>query len=324
MAKPRIFISSTFYDLKQIRTDLDFFIESIGYDCIRNEEGDIPYGKEEALEEYCYKEIKNIDILVSIIGGRFGSESKRNNSSISQIELRSALKENKQVYVFIEKNVMAEYETYLLNKENSIQFRHVDDVRIYKFIEEIRSLNNNNNIKGFETSNEITKYLKDQFAGLFQRFLEEQTRLKEVSLIKNLEKTAQTLNKLVTFLSDDNRDKDGEINRILMINHPLVEQLRTLLDIPYNFYIEGFNDLKELLRARGFGYVGDSALEDDILGKGYHYFSKRSNKSTLDIDICMDLFDDDLKLRFIKKTDWDDDNVLFKEIEDEDDDELPF
>jgi len=76
MAKPRIFLSSTFYDLRQIRTDVDVFADNLGYDIIRNKEGDIPYGKDEALEEYCYKEIKSIDILVSVIGGRFGSESK--------------------------------------------------------------------------------------------------------------------------------------------------------------------------------------------------------------------------------------------------------
>ena len=43
MAKPRIFISSTFYDLRQIRSDIDLFIEGLGYEPIRNEEGDIPY-----------------------------------------------------------------------------------------------------------------------------------------------------------------------------------------------------------------------------------------------------------------------------------------
>ena len=173
MAKLRIFISSTFYDLRQVRSDLDTFIEGLGYDSVRNEEGDIPYGKEEALEEYCYKEIKSVDILVAIIGGRFGSESRRNNSSISQIELKTALKENKQIYIFIEKNVLSEYETYLLNKEKDLKYRYVDDKRIYSFIEEVKNLNSNNNIKGFETASDITKYLKEQFSGLFQRFLEE-------------------------------------------------------------------------------------------------------------------------------------------------------
>lgn len=37
MARPRVFISSTFYDLKQIRADLDNFIRSLGYDVVRNE-----------------------------------------------------------------------------------------------------------------------------------------------------------------------------------------------------------------------------------------------------------------------------------------------
>ena len=84
MAKPRIFISSTFYDLKYIRTEIDQFLENLGYQPIRNEEGDIPYGKDDALEEYCYKEIQNIDILISIIGGRFGTESKSKDLSISK------------------------------------------------------------------------------------------------------------------------------------------------------------------------------------------------------------------------------------------------
>src|SRR6218665_2818482 len=121
MAKPRIFISSTFYDLRQVRADLDFFIEQLGYEPVRNEEGDIPYGKDEGLEEYCYKEISNIDILVCIIGGRYGSESKKGKVSITQMELKTAISENKQVYIFIEKNVLAEYETYLINKASDIK-----------------------------------------------------------------------------------------------------------------------------------------------------------------------------------------------------------
>ena len=59
MARPRIFISSTFYDLKQIRVELDKFIETLDYEPLRNEEGDIPYGKEDSLQAYCYKEIGN-------------------------------------------------------------------------------------------------------------------------------------------------------------------------------------------------------------------------------------------------------------------------
>lgn len=116
MAKPRVFISSTFYDLKQIRIELDKFIESLGYEPVRNEVGDIPYGKDDALQTYCYREVGNVDILVSILGGRYGSkaitEEPTQEYSISQMELKTALTEDKQVFVFVEKDVLIEYETY--------------------------------------------------------------------------------------------------------------------------------------------------------------------------------------------------------------------
>lgn len=311
MAKPRIFISSTFYDLRQVRADLDSFLDNLGYDPVRNEEGDIPYGKEEALEEYCYKEIKAVDILVSIIGGRFGSESTKNGLSISQIELKTAIKENKQVYIFIDKNVLSEYETYLINKENAeLKYRYVDDIRIYQFIEEVKNLKLNNNIKGFESASDISRYLKEQFSGLFQRLLEEQTRIKEVSLIKNLEKTAQTLNQLVNFLSDENKGQTDEINKILMIHHPLTETLKTKLSIPYNFYIEGFNDMKELLEARRFKEIeSDLFDEDDFLS----IWQKIENRKIHTLEISDDLFDDDKKLKFIKRTDWNEEFVQLNE-----------
>ena len=74
----------------------------MGYEPVRNEQGNIPYGKEQKLEEYCYKEISNIDILISIIGGRFGSVSSHENYSISQMEIKTALELDKQVFIFIE------------------------------------------------------------------------------------------------------------------------------------------------------------------------------------------------------------------------------
>src|SRR5690606_19978298 len=261
MAKPRVFISSTFYDLKQTRADIDLFLDQLGYEPVRNEEGDIPYGKEDALEAYCYKEIESVDILLAIIGGRYGSESKKHDSSVSQAEIKAALEANKQVYIFIENHVLSEYETYLLNKDADINYRYVDDNRIYAFIEEIKTLSSNNNIKGFDTVSDITKYLKEQLAGLFQRFLQEQSRVQEVNLIKGLEKTAQTLNKLVNYLSAENKDQAEEINRILMVTHPLTEYIKSSLNIRYNFYVEALEDLTAFMKA--YGYESDSLPFED-------------------------------------------------------------
>lgn len=320
MAKPRVFISSTFYDLKQTRADLDLFLDQLGYEPIRNEEGDIPYGKEDALEAYCYKEIENVDILISIIGGRYGSESKKHQeSSVTQAEIRAALTAKKQVYLFIEKNVLSEYETYFINKGTEIKFRYVDDIKIYTFIEEIKGLSSNNNIKGFDSVSDITKYLKEQLAGLFQRFLQEQSRIHEVNLIKGLEKTSQTLNKLVNFLSEENKDKTEEINRILMINHPLTEFIKTHLKIKFNFYIEALDDLKSLFKAYGYE-------EEEIFGFNSSYsFTRIVNGTEYIFTITEDIFDDESKLKFCRRTDWNDEWVSFKiETLSNNDDDLPF
>ena len=212
MAKPRVFISSTYYDLKQTREDISNFIEQLGYESVRNEEGNIPYGNKEHLDHYCYKEINNIDILVSVIGGRFGSKSNESQWSISNEELRTAIKHNKQVYIFIDKSVLTEYEVYAVNKENTtIKYRFADDIRIYQFIEEIKGLASNNNIKSFETSADILHYLKEQLAGLFQSFLDTQSKAREYNLAQKLENVTKNLENTIDSLVEFNKHSSAEL-----------------------------------------------------------------------------------------------------------------
>ena len=317
MAKPRVFISSTFYDLRQIRVELDKFIEGLGYEPVRNEEGDIPYGKDEALQAYCYKEIANIDVLVSIIGSRYGSagiiKEKEQEYSVSQLELKTALKEDKQVFVFIDKNVLTEYETYILNKNNeNVIYKYVDNVNIYKFIEEIKALPHNNNIKGFETAEDITSYLREQFAGLFKQFMLDNKRVKETLIIRDIENTAKTLRELVDYLKEDSQGKDEEINRIIRINHPMVGRLKELLNIHYNIYIEGKRDLEALLKARGYKF---NPIEE--------YWERTFNNELLKLFISEDLFEND-KLKYIKASDWSDDFIKLEKAFLQKDDDLPF
>lgn len=334
MAKPRVFISSTFYDLRQIRADIDQFLRGLGYDAIRNEEGSIPYGKEDRLEDYCIQEVRHSDILISIIGGRFGSESKDEQTiekylqagSISQRELRAALENQKQVYIFIDKNVSAEYQTYLLNKGNSnVKYKFVDDQRIYSFIEEIKNLGINNNIKDFETSEDITNYLREQFAGLFQRFIDDQRRIKEVNLIAELERTSKNLNQLVEFLSNQSKDQQEEINQILMINHPLVNWLRPKLDIKYNFYIVGYDDLCQLMQARRFTTLGE--MTDPDSDEKYYLWSRASNDDIItNIKISKTLFDLDGQLVNILPAKWNETFAMIEQIYQNhyNDNDLPF
>lgn len=300
MAKPRIFISSTFYDLRQVRADLERFVKEQGYDPVLNEQGNIPYGKDDKLEDYCYKEIANVDILISIIGGRYGSESKVDRNSISQMELKTAFELNKQVYIFIEKGVYAEYHFYLKNKETeNIKFNYADNIKIHEFIEFVEGLPNNNTIQGFETSSDITQFLKLQWAGLFQRFLQEQTRIKELNVIKGIENTAKTLNQLVTFLTEEKRDKDNAINEILLSNHPAMEQIKELLSIPYRVFFTTKEEFIDLITARGFKENDDNIPSNDI-----QKWSLKRNKKITTVKFSNHIFNSDNKLKVYTKEEW--------------------
>ena len=279
MARPRVFISSTYYDLKQTRENLDQFLHSLGYDTVRNEHGDIPYGNKEELEKYCYKEVRNIDILVSIIGGRFGSESKESEWSISNEELRTAINSGKQVYIFIEKSVDNEYGTYLLNKDNAdTKYRYVDDVRIYQFLEEIHNLTTNNNIKTFDSSAEIQEYLKEQFAGLFQSFLEESAKAKDFSLSQKLESLAERFERLSDTYNQTNKDIENTLHEVQYVTHPVVHRISSLMSIQYGIWFDDYSKLNALLRAYGW-----SVEERDDVYRWTHDTSIDSNIDVISV-----------------------------------------
>lgn len=162
------------------------------------------------------------DIVVSIIGGRFGNESQyERDVSISQKELQLAIERGIQVFIFIDQSVLSEFSTCQLNKDNKeIKYGFVDDIRVYEFIERIHSLPKNNPIASFATATDITKYLRMQWAGLFQRFLQDQKRIEEIKILEEMKSVAGTLQQLVSFLTEERRSKDDAIRNILMSNHP--------------------------------------------------------------------------------------------------------
>jgi hypothetical protein len=183
MTTPRIFISSTYYDLKHIRSSLENFIETLGYEPILSEKGDIAYAPDIALDKSCYREVQNSDIFVLIIGGRYGAEKTEGKGSLSaefynrydsitKQEYASAVEKDVPIYVLIEKAVYADFETYLRNKTNSkIKYAHVDSINIFHLIEQIMAQPRNNPIHHFDKYAEIEAWLREQWAGLFCELL---------------------------------------------------------------------------------------------------------------------------------------------------------
>ena len=265
MAKPRVFVSSTFYDLRQVREDLDRFISEFGYEAVLHEAGDIAYGKDSPPEGYVHREIEMCDILVCVIGGRYGTESQdQPGSSITQLELKTALENQVQVFVFIEQDVLSEYGTYSLNKETSgIKYRFVDDQRVYDFIEAIHKLPKNNPIAPFRTASDIIEFLRSQWAGLFQRFLQDQKRLQEIRALEEMKSVAGTLEQLVRFFTEERRDKDDAIQQVLLANHPIFYRFQELTRTTYRVFFTNEDELDQWLKDRGWTPISDQWYDDD-------------------------------------------------------------
>jgi hypothetical protein len=319
MAKPRIFISSTFYDLHHVRDDLERFVLEFGYEPVRHETGSIPYGKEKAPESYAYQEVELSDIIVNIIGGRFGTESREDTAfSVAQNELRRALDRNVQVFIFVEQGVLSEFSTYKLNKDNKkTKYRFVDDVRIYEFLEKLYNLPANNPITGFQTTKDITEYLRAQWAGLFQRFLREQNRLAEVQLLDEVKTVANTLQQLVEFLTKERQNRDAAIQSILLSNHPAFRRFASVTKTPYRVFFTTLVELNTWLKVRSWKPVDKDALDNDSV------LEWASDKDYL--KLIEPIFDERGRLKNYSDEEWKDDWLRRLPLPaTKDEDEVPF
>ncbi len=224
MVKPRVFVSSTYYDLKHIRNSLKNFIDGFGYEAVLFEYGDIPYDHKRTVAECCVLEVAKCDILVLIIGGRYGSpistsESSDSNQkyddheSVTLKEYRSALEQNLPVYVFIERNVHTEYRTFEANKGNKqkVNYYHVNDERVYRFIDQVYA-QKIYPIYEFDRFEDISNVLRDQWAGLFADYLRTRQDQKELSnisaKIKELSLISETLKKYTESLMEKVQPED--------------------------------------------------------------------------------------------------------------------
>lgn len=238
--KPRIFVSSTYYDLKYIRNNISNFINQYGFDPVLFESGDITFKHNSPLDRSCYDEVKLCHMMILIIGGRYGAEGSKSNQgskvdlekyekeyedeyvSITRQEFETAVKENIPIYIFIDKNVYAEYETFKKNEKNSniisqIKFAHVDSTNVFKFIGEINKMKYQA-ISQFEKIEDITDYLQVQWAGLFYNYLndiklksKDERILDSVLEIKNI---SQSMERMVDKLAEKQLD-DSDYKKII-------------------------------------------------------------------------------------------------------------
>ncbi len=205
VANPRVFVASTCYDLKYIRENLKYFIRKLGYEPVLSEEGGVFYDPAKHTHDSCVSEIPNCQMLVLIIGGRYGGLHKDTTKSITSVEYSEAVKQRIPVFALIEQSVLSEHHVYLENKSNSavdeskIKYPAVDSTMIFDFIDDVRKSSFNNAIHPFADFSDIESYLLQQWAGLMFTFLASRS---EQGRVTDIMSQILTMNDRIEYLSN--------------------------------------------------------------------------------------------------------------------------
>lgn len=180
MAVPKVFISSTCFDLSEIREQLKRFVLSFGFEPVLSEYGDVFYHPDLHTHEACVHEVSNCQLFILIVGGRFGGQYiSDKNKSITNAEYEAAKSANIPVFTYIRNNVLNNHHVYKENKNQdfvySISFPAIDKQdyaqNIFQFIDDVRKSPTNNAFEGFDNFNDIEMHLRKQWAGMFFDFL---------------------------------------------------------------------------------------------------------------------------------------------------------
>ena len=193
MAPLKIFVSSTCYDLSQIRKDISDCIKTLGYHPILSEKNSFPVNPDLSSSENCINVVKNkADIFVLIIGSRYGS-TLDTGKSITNTEFSAAIDKGIPIYTFTIKEMIELLHVW--KKDPSQDFSNrVDNNKIFEFINEVREKRGLWNFE-FEGATDIVETLKIQLSNLFQDSLEIRKKFNsygDKSLCNNL--SVQALN----------------------------------------------------------------------------------------------------------------------------------
>jgi hypothetical protein len=177
---PTIFVSSTFYDLKQVRADLKDFIASLGLTPVISEYDSFPIDPTIPAVENCLKVVEeSADIFVLIIGGRYGT-IKDQGRSVTNMEYLKARAKGIPVYVFIDKSILSILPLWTANPQNDFS-AVVDSPKLFEFVTSVRDTDGVWTLP-FEFGQDITAGLRKQLAYLFMDALGFRHRIKAAHL----------------------------------------------------------------------------------------------------------------------------------------------
>lgn len=168
---PAVFLSSTFFGLRQIRAGLGDFIESqLGYRLVASEYSSFPVDPAFDAVENCRRRVENdVDLFVLIIGTRYGSIPAGLKCSVTNAEYLSARAAGVPIFAFVHRDVLALLPLWTANPATDFSSQ-VDNPRLFEFVTQLRHEDGVWSFP-FDTTQDIVKALRLQFAYQYRRGL---------------------------------------------------------------------------------------------------------------------------------------------------------
>lgn len=164
--RPGVFISSTCGDLQPIRHDVKKFIEDMGYEAILSEYDSFPIDPSRDTVDNCIRVIeKRADMMVLIIGKRYGYVTDHGEKSITYLEYLRAKAKGIPIFAFIERGLITMLPVWEKNKDADFSDT-VDSPKVFEFISELRVKSGRWTFE-FSSGQEIVQCLKKQWAYVF-------------------------------------------------------------------------------------------------------------------------------------------------------------
>ncbi len=168
---PNVFVSSTMYDLSELRAQLRQFVEGLGWRAVMSEHNSFPIDPDQTTVENSRRNVReNADILVMVVGARYGSIDAEADKSVTNLEFVEAQARGVPAYVFVSRDVLAQLSVWKANPEADYS-SVVDTPRIFEFIDSFRGGGESWTFD-FAAAEDIVNALRQQFAYLVQDALE--------------------------------------------------------------------------------------------------------------------------------------------------------
>ncbi len=237
---PNVFVSSTMYDLSELRAQLRQFVEGLGWRAVMSEHDSFPIDPDQTTVENSRRNVReNADIFVMVIGARYGSIDAEADRSVTNLEFVEARARGVPAYVFVSGDVLAQMQVWKANPEADYS-SVVDTPRIFEFIDSFREGGEAWTIE-FATAEDIVNTLRQQFAYLVQDALELRRKARgQDRLLAELEGEALMLAlqcdkyweyKLFATVFEEELDRLAPLRR--EIEHRLTSGTATFVDILY-------------------------------------------------------------------------------------------